>query len=149
MNSLREEQFYSYFSLIFLSSLPCFCFFLDFTWYCFQLWSLHVWISILLCEFLENRELLSFFFQLLMSSILSSVQSLSHIPTLHDPMDCNTPGLPVHHQLLELAQTHVHRVGDAIQPSYPLLSPSPPTFNLPSIRVFSNESALRIRWPTY
>ena len=43
--------------------------------------------------------------------------------TLCDPMDCSTPGFPVHHQLLELTQTHVHRVGDAIQPSHPLLSP--------------------------
>ena len=51
-------------------------------------------------------------------------------PTLCDPMDCSTPGLPVHHQLLEFTQTHVHRVSDAIQPSHPLLSPSPPTFNL-------------------
>ena len=48
--------------------------------------------------------------------------------TLCDPMDYSTPGFPVHHQLLELTQTHVHRVGDAIQPS--LLSPSPPIFNL-------------------
>ena len=51
-------------------------------------------------------------------------------PTLCDPMDCSTPGLPVHHQLPELTQTHVPRVGDAIQPSHPLSSPSPPTFNL-------------------
>ena len=51
-------------------------------------------------------------------------------PTLCDPMDCNIPGFPVHHQLLELAQTYVHRVSDAIQPSHPLLSPSPPAFNL-------------------
>ena len=50
--------------------------------------------------------------------------------TLCDPMDCSTPGLPVHYQLLEFIQTHVHRVGDAIQPSHPLLSPSPPTLNL-------------------
>ena len=42
-----------------------------------------------------------------------------------DPMNCSTPGLPVHHQLLEFTQTHVHQVGDAIQPSHPLLSPSP------------------------
>ena len=48
--------------------------------------------------------------------------------TLCDPMDCSTPGFPVHHQLRELAQTHVHWVGDAIQPSYPLLSPSPAAF---------------------
>ena len=54
-----------------------------------------------------------------------------------------------YHQLLELAQTHVHRIGDAIQPSHPLSSPSPPTFIFPSIRVFSNESVLRIMWPKY
>ena len=64
-------------------------------------------------------------------------------------MNRSTPGLPVHHQLPESTQTHVHRVVDAIQPSYPLLVPSPPAFNLSSIRVFSNESALRIRWPKY
>ena len=50
--------------------------------------------------------------------------------TLCDPMDCSTPGFPVHHQLLELTQTHVHWVSDTIQPSYTLLSPSPPAFNL-------------------
>ena len=50
-------------------------------------------------------------------------------PTLCNPMDCSTPGFPVHHQLPELTQTHVHRVGNAIQPSHPLSSPSPPTFN--------------------
>ena len=50
-------------------------------------------------------------------------------PTLCNPMDCSTPGLPVHHQLLEFTQTHVHRVGDAIQPSHPLSSPSPPVPN--------------------
>ena len=64
-------------------------------------------------------------------------------------MDCSTPGFPVHHQLLELAQTHVHWVGDAIQPLHPLLSASPPAFSLPSIRVFSCKSVLRIRWPKY
>ena len=50
--------------------------------------------------------------------------------TLCDPMNCSTPGLPVHHQLWELTQTHVHWVGDTIQPSHPLSSPSPPAFNL-------------------
>ena len=60
-----------------------------------------------------------------------SVQfSCSFVSTLCDPMDCSTPGLPVHHQLLELAQTHVHWVSDAIQPSHPLLSASPPAFSL-------------------
>ena len=51
-------------------------------------------------------------------------------PTLCNPMDCSMPGFPVHHQLLELAQTPVHRVGDAIQPLHPLSSPSPPAFNI-------------------
>ena len=55
--------------------------------------------------------------------------SLSRI-RLCNRMDCSTPGLPVHHQLSELTQTHAHRVGDAIQPSHPLSSPTPPTFNL-------------------
>ena len=50
--------------------------------------------------------------------------------TLCDPMDCSMPGLPVHHQLLKLTQTHVHYTGDALQPPHPLLSPSPPSFNL-------------------
>ena len=64
-------------------------------------------------------------------------------------MDCSIPGFPVHHQLLELAQIHVHPVSDTIQPSHPLSSLSPPAFNLSSIRVFSNESVLSIRWPNY
>ena len=59
------------------------------------------------------------------------------------------PGFPVHHQLPELAQTHVHQASDAIQPSHSLLSPCPPTFNLSSIRVFSNQSVLHVRWPKY
>ena len=57
--------------------------------------------------------------------------------TLCDPVNRSMTGLPVHHQLLEFTQTHVHRVSDAIQPSHPLLSPSPPI----------NESTLRMRWP--
>ena len=69
--------------------------------------------------------------------------------TLCDPMDCSTPGFPLHNQLPELAQIHVHQVGDAIQPSHPLLSPSPPASIFPRIRVFSNESVLHIRWPKY
>ena len=62
-------------------------------------------------------------------------------------MDCSTPGLPVHHQLPELAQSHVHRVGDAIQPSHPLSSLFLLSSIFPSIRVFSSESALHVRWP--
>ena len=64
-------------------------------------------------------------------------------------MNCSMPGLPVYHQLPESTETHVHCVGDAIQPSHPLVSPSPPASIFPSIRVFSNESALRIKWPKY
>ena len=62
-------------------------------------------------------------------------------------MDCSTPGFTVLYHLPELAQTHVSWVGDAIQPSHPLSSPSPLPSFLPSIRVFPNESALHIRWP--
>ena len=69
--------------------------------------------------------------------------------TLCDPMDCSTQGLPVHHQLREFTQTHVHWVGVAIQSSHPLLSPSPSAFNLSQHQVFSNESVLPIRWPKY
>ena len=69
-------------------------------------------------------------------------------PTLYDPMNCNTPGFPVLHYLPEIAQAHVHWIGDATQPFHPLSSPSPPSIFL-SIRVFTSESVLRIRWPKY
>ena len=78
----------------------------------------------------------------------SSVRSLSRVQ-LYDPINCSTPGLPVHHQLPEFTQTHVHRVGDASshlilgRPLF-LLPPIPP-----SSRVFSNESTLHMRWPKY
>jgi len=69
-------------------------------------------------------------------------------PTLCKPMDCSTPGFPVHHQLLEPTQTHVQSISDAIQPSHPLLSPSPPAFSLsqhqgqsfPTSRFFASAS---------
>ena len=64
-------------------------------------------------------------------------------------MDCSTPGFPVHHQLSEFTQTHVHRVSDAIQPSHPLLSPSPLTLNISQHQVFSSELVLHIRWQKY
>ena len=64
-------------------------------------------------------------------------------------MNRSTPGLPVHHQLSEFTQTHVCRVSDAIQPSHPLLSPSPPAPNPSQHQAFSNESTLRMRWPKY
>ena len=69
-------------------------------------------------------------------------------PTPCDPMNHSTPGLPVHHQLLEFTQTHVHRVGDAIQPSHPLLSPSPPALN-PSQHQGIFQSTLCMRRPKY
>jgi len=74
--------------------------------------------------------------------IYTSVQFRSvaqSCPTLCDPMNHSTPGLPVHHQLLEFTQTHVHWVSDAIQPSHPLLSPSPPALNIfPMSQLFAS-----------
>ena len=64
-----------------------------------------------------------------------SVSSVAPCLTRCNPMGCSTPGFPVHHQLPELAQTHVHRIGDAIQPAHPLSSPSPPAFSLPHHQV--------------
>ena len=84
--------------------------------------------------------------------LFSSVQFSSvaqSCPTLCDPMNHSTPGLPVHHQFPEFTQTHIHRVGDAIQPSHPLSSPFPLPPVPPSIRVFSSESTLHMRWPKY
>ena len=70
-------------------------------------------------------------------------------PTLCDPMNRSTPGLPVHHQLPEFTQTHVHRAGGAIQPSHALSSPSPPAPNPSQHQGLFNESTLRMRWPKY
>ena len=64
-------------------------------------------------------------------------------------MNRSTPGLPVHHQLPEFTETHVHRVNDAIHPSHPLSSPSPPAPNPSQHQVFSNESTLHMKWPKY
>ena len=64
-------------------------------------------------------------------------------------MDCSTPGFLVHHKFLEPTQTHVHLISDAIQPSHPLLPPSPPTFNLSQHQGLLNESVVHIRWPKY
>ena len=69
--------------------------------------------------------------------------------TLCDPMNCSTPGFPALHYHLKFAQIHVHWVGDDIQPSHPLSLPLLPPSIFLSIRVFSNESTLRIRWPKY
>ena len=87
-------------------------------------------------------------FQFSISVQFSSVAQ--SCPTLCDPMNCSTPGLPVHHQLPEFTQTHVHQVGDAIQPSHPLSSPSPPAPN-PSQHqgLFHWVSSSHHRWPKY
>jgi len=79
--------------------------------------------------------------------VFSSVAQLCL--TLCDPMNQSMPGFPVHHQLPESTQTRVHRVSDAIQTSHLLLSPSPPALSLSQHQVYSNESALHIRWPKY
>ena len=83
---------------------------------------------------------------------MSSVQFSSVVQsclTLCDPMNCSTPGLLVHHQLPEFTQTHVHQVSDAIQPSHPLLSPSPPAPNPSQHQSLYYESTLRMKWPKY
>ena len=80
----------------------------------------HTWLS-------NWTELILILFFIEFSQFSSVTQSYT---TLSDHIDCSTPGLPVHHQLLELAQTHDHCIGDAIQPSHPLSSPSLPAFNL-------------------
>ena len=97
---------------------------------------------------LLNLNIFLYATELLRFRLLSPVQLLSHIG-LCNPKECSMPGFPEHHQFLELPQIHVHQVGDAIQPSHPLSSPSSPTFILPSIRVFSTESVLCITLPKY
>ena len=115
--------------------------------------------SLGISNFLEEISSLSYsivflyFFALIAEEgFLISVQFSSvtqSCPTLCDPRNRSMPGLPVHHQLPEFTQIHVHRVSDAIQPSHPLSSTSPPDPIPPSIKVFSNESTLRMRWPKY
>ena len=90
--------------------------------------------------------------KLLQLQSISSVQFSSvsqSCPTPCDPVNRSMPGLPVHHQLLEFTQTYIHQVSDAIQPSHPLSSPSPPAPSPSSIRVFSNDSTLHMRWLKY
>ena len=77
------------------------------------------------------------------------VKSLKLCQALCNLMDCSTPGFPVFYDLPEFAQIHVHSIGDAIQPSHPLLPASPPALNLSQHQIFSNESALCIRRPQY
>ena len=98
------------------------------------------WLSSNCLDYWHNNKAI-FCFSLIQ---FSSVAQLC--PTLCDPMYCSTPGFPVHHQLPELAQTHVYHISNAIQPSHPLSSPSPPAFNLSQNRVFPKESVCHIMW---
>ena len=102
--------------------------------------------------FHNTSPILRFYLTLRNTALFLSIQFSSVVqscPTLCDPMDCSTPGLLLHHQLLELTQTHGHWVSDAIQPSHPLSSLLLLPSIFPSIRVFSNESVLQIRCPKY
>ena len=103
-------------------------------------------ISILKSHLLEIRTNCSIFCAPIHIQFSSVAQSC---PILCDPMDYSIPGFPAHHQLPEVAQIHVHRVGDAIQASHPLSPLLLLSSVFPSIRVFSNESVLCIRWPNY
>ena len=107
--------------LSFLFSWTCILLILS-TWF-----PIHPSIIHFLCAYYVTRRVSSL--KQRQKTQFSSVQSLSHI-WLCDPMDCRTPGLPVHHQLPEFTQSHVHWVSDAIQPSHPLSSPSSSSFNL-------------------
>ena len=101
--------------------------------------------SAIFADFTTKPQIHNF---ILLIGIFSSDQSLSCVQ-LCNPMNCSTPGLPVHHQLLEFTQTHVHWASGAMQQSHPLSSPSSPAFNLSQHQVFSNDSVLHFRWSKY
>ena len=91
-------------------------------------------------------------FEEILKNIINNIQFSSVTQsclTLCDPMNCSTPGLPVHHQLPESIKTHVHWVSDDIQPPHPLFSPSPPALNLSQCQSLFQWVALHIRWPKY
>ena len=111
---------------------------LSIVWHWGNFW---FWLLILLILFVMSVG--GYLSAFLISSVAQSCL------TLCDLMDCSMPGFPVLHHLPALAQTHVHRIGDAIQPSHPPLSPSPLAFNLSQHQSVFSESALLIRWPKY
>ena len=157
---LRQPPIYFYhYRLAGLSRLPCnwnnaecisfgLTFFSSILILRFICYSLYQWLYFyfwITCLWLYH----SLSVYLLMNAI-SSVQSLSCVPHgLWDPVDCSTPGFPVHHQLPESAQIHVHWVNDAIQLSHLLLSPSPPAFNLSHHQNLLQWVSSIIRWPKY
>ena len=108
-------------------------------------------VFILSCffSFLKSQIVRSKGIHLSVSAFFQSTSVSQSCPTLCDLMNHSTPGLPVHHQLLESTQTHVHRDSDAIQPSHPLSSPSPPALNLSQHQGLFIESALCMRWPKH
>ena len=105
-----------------------------------------LWVPVTVMSFSSVRFLLTSSY---MSFLQGSLQFSSVMSDSLWPQALITPGFPVHHQLHDLAQTHVHQVGDAIQPSHSLSSPSPPASVFPRLRVFSSESVLSIRWPKF
>ena len=115
---------------------------------CFHVVGIHLWIILSyiresLQYFVNRHDHGNSITQSLL--VISGQRSIPQaFPTLCDPMDCCKSGFCVHHQCPELTQIHIHQVSDAIHPPYPLLSPSPLAFNFPIIRVFINESVLRI-----
>ena len=114
--------------------------------YCWSLAWRILSITLLMCEMSATERSVSILWhRLSFSSVQFSHSVMSD--SLQTPW--GTPGLPVHHQLPEFTQTHVHWVSAAIQPSHPLSSPSLPAPNPSSIRVFSSESTLHMRWPKY
>ena len=112
-------------------------------WYCHLYGHLYLcWFSVCtFTDFLPTYQLLTKRHSVQFNSVTQSS------PTLCDTMDCSMPGLSVHQQLPEFTQTHLHWVSDTIQPSHPLLSPSPSTFNLSQHQDLFKD--LRIRWPKY
>ena len=106
--------------------------------------SMHIFLYLFtISKFLSAMFYRIWYLTLQFSSVTQSC------PTLCDPTDCSMPGLLIHHQLPDFTQTHVHWVGDAIQPSHPVSSLFLLPSIFPSIRIFSNESALCISWPKY
>ena len=115
-----------------------------------------------ICHEVMAPDVMNILFWMLSFKTAFSLSSFTHIKslfqfssvtqsclTLCNPMNCSMPGLPVHHQLPEFTQICIQRVRDAIQPSHPLLSPSPPAPNPSQHQSLSNESTLRMRWPKY
>ena len=126
MEEQKLDSKYSYLA-IYLFTIPC--------------WNWSLW--------LQTTYSLSYSFMSQKSDVSQFSSVTQSCLTLCNPMDCSTPGFPVHHQLLELAQTYVHWVSDFIQPSHPLMSSSLSAFNLSQHQGLFQWVALRIRWPKY